>query len=118
MRLTKEGDESVDARDGVVASDRLHVGGGELQGALELRARLCGRGRVAGRLVGRPLHIGGDIATQPFGVDAQSLHDRARIRIVDQGDQQILRRGVLTVLLGRDAMRALERTLEIRREAD
>ena len=111
LALGEDGDQHVGAGH-LLAARRLHVDDGALDDALEAGGRLGILAR-AGRQVGE---LGVDVfdqaAAQHVEIDVAGAHHRGGVLIVDQGQQQMLERGVFLMALAGQRQRLMEGLLK------
>ena len=94
LALGEQRDQDVGAGH-LFAAGGLHVDGGALQHALEAGGRL-GFGMVAADDVAElVVDIVAEVAAQPLDIDVAGPHDRDRVLVVDQRQQQVLEGGVV-----------------------
>ncbi|MNS45847.1 hypothetical protein D3C72_783250 [compost metagenome] len=109
--LGEDGDQDIGARH-FFAARRLDVDDRALDHALESRRRLgvvaVGRGQ-GGQVV---VDVEGQRGFQRHEIHIAGRHDRRRIRVVDQGQQQVFQRGVFVPTLVRIADRAVQGLFE------
>ncbi len=115
LALGEDGDQHVRARH-LLAAARLHMGHGAMDHALEARGRLGVAMSVkhqAGQLV---VDIAGQLVAQEIEVDVAGAHDRRRVTVVDQRQEQMLQRRVFVAALVGILQSAPESLLETGRK--
>ncbi|MNE47998.1 hypothetical protein D3C80_1424340 [compost metagenome] len=109
--LGEDGDQDIGARH-LFAARRLDMDDRALDHALEARRRLgvvaVGRGQ-GGQVV---VDIEGQRGLQRAEIDVAGRHDRRCVGVVDQGQQQVFKRGVLVPALVRIVDRAVQGLFE------
>ena len=98
LALGEDGDQHVGAGD-FLAAGGLHVHDGAMNDALEAGGRLRFRralGEQRGQLV---VDVFDDARTQAVDIDGAGAHDGRGVAVVQEGQQEMLQRGVLVVAL-------------------
>ena len=98
------------------AARRLDVDDRALDDALEAGGRLEVLGAVGDQIVEFRFEVGDEAAAQLFQVDVARPHDRRRVLILDQREQQMLQRRVFMMTLVGERERPVERLFEAARE--
>ena len=91
-----------------LAAGRLDVNDGALDHALEAGGRLGVVGAVGDQIFELGLEIIDEAGAQLVEVDAAGAHDRGRIRVIDQRQQQMFERRILVVTLVGDRQRTMQ----------
>ena len=115
LALGEDGDEHVGARH-LLAAGGLHVHDGAMDHALEAGGGLGVAMRVEherGQLV---VEIAGELVAQQIEIDVAGAHDRRRVTVVDQRQEQMLERRVFVAALVGVLQSAPESLLETGRE--
>ena len=109
--LGENRDQDIRARH-LFAARRLHMNDRALHDALKARRRLC----VLAVVDDQRRQIGIDISrqrpAQRLDIDIARPHDRGRVLIVDQRQQQMLERRVFVIALVRQRHRAVKGVLQ------
>ena len=111
LALGEDRDQHVGAGD-FLAARRLDVDDGALDDALEAGGRLrilVGAGGEVGEL---GVDVFDEVAAQHVEIDVAGAHDRGRVLVVDQRQQQMLERGVFLVALAGERQRLMQGLLE------
>ena len=98
LALGEDRDQHVGAGH-LLAAGRLHVDHGALDDALEAGGRLGILAAVGDQVFELGFDVGDEVAPQLVEIDVAGAHDRGRILVVDQRQQQVLERGVFVVTL-------------------
>ena len=93
LALGEDRDQHVGARH-LLAPGRLDVDHGALDHPLEPGGRLGILAAVGHEVFELGFHIGDEISPQLVEIDVACPHDGGRVLIVDQRQQQVLKRGV------------------------
>ena len=116
LALGEDRDQHVGAGH-LLAAGRLHMDDGALDDALEPGGRLGILVAVADQVLELGLEIGGEAASQLVEIDIAGAHDRGRVLVVDQRQQQMLERGVFVMPLVGERQRAVQGLFEAARKS-
>ena len=115
LALGENGDEHIGARD-LLAAGGLHMHDGAMDDALEARGRLRFAILVENEVGKLLVEEIGELGPEPVQIDIAGAHDRRRIAVVDQRQEQVLQRGVFVMALVGIFDGAMERFFQAVRE--
>ena len=111
LALGEDRDQDVGASH-LLTPGRLDVDHGALNDPLEAGCRLGVLGPVGDQVLKLGLKISDETAAQFVQIDIASAHDRGRVLVLDERQQQMLKRGVLVMALIGERQGTVERLFE------
>ncbi len=111
LALGEDGDQHVGASD-LLAARRLHMDDGALDDALEAGGGLGILARAGGQIGQLAVDVLDQAAAQHVEIDVAGAHHRRGVLIVDQGEEQMLQRGVFLMALAGQRQRLMKGLLK------